>query len=776
MPYLLEVVLRIPVNKTFFYYSEDEVKVGARVIVKYHNKEKIGVVIRREECNNSLRYRYAHIKEILDKKPLIREWMIEVAEWMAIRYLTYLNKCLSVVFPFGLFFSYDEYLVPVSSQFFLFQDKNIQEVLNKIRELKEVTIKELEHIFPDYNIEKIINYLLSERLIGIVEEYKAKVIEPLPHLLMVNKNRFEESIKNSPEMQKILERYGNGGSFSPYDLMASLKIRIPVIRKLLREGFLIEVREQDKNFTGEGLPRTLEGIVNEVFKTLYQEDEVYVKICLEENKLLVALSIIECFLRERGGPILLIVPEINISEKLFYFFKKKIKNVVCYHSRIYSGRREIIWEDILSNKNLRDTLIIGSRSAIFLPFEELPLVIVMDEGHYAYTEHKREPTWDLISTLRKIRSFLDFKMLFLSAFPSVRLYKDIKERKIKVIEHKDRDTFRPLIKVVKRENPNFLGAETVSIIKEYLKKGKKVLIIHSQKGYGKMLMCNECEEIIKCIYCENPLIYLKKEDMLMCGNCLATYEPPYKCPYCEKNAITFLKPGIEKIEAILQSIIQNLKDCVLVNLDKVKNLDSLSLCSKAKVYISSKIFFHLEDKVDLIVFSSLENLFQSFEHVTDELVFQRMMTIIEEHTNKGKYPFVIIDTSGRLKYSLLDYFIFSKYEDYILELLKVRAITGLPPFNVLIRIEISENSKESLNKSLKVLQKKLEEIKDKILMDISLPRVMLTKKRKVLAAIYLKEKKDITKEVFTFLIKVFEDIRLRYLSPSGKLFVKVYEK
>lgn len=262
----------------------------------------------------------------------------------------------------------------------------------------------------------------------------------------------------------------------------------------------------------------------------------------------------ECI--RKGLSCIVLVPEIILTNQIVQRFVKIFgDNVVVFHSKLTKAERYNNWERLRRGDS---KIIIGARSAIFAPIENIGLIILDEEHDSSYKQeemtryHARK-----VALIRGQKQ--NCPVLLGSATPSIESYKKALSGEYKLLELKERIYLQPLpkVQVIDMKEELFYGNRTVfsealrELIKETLTRKKQMILLLNRRGYSTFVLCRDCGESIQCPHCDTSMIYHKENERLRCHYCEFSEPVPTECPHCGSKKIKFFGTGTQKVEEAL---------------------------------------------------------------------------------------------------------------------------------------------------------------------------------------------------------------------------------
>jgi len=252
--------------------------------------------------------------------------------------------------------------------------------------------------------------------------------------------------------------------------------------------------------------------------------------------------------------VLILVPEISLTPQIIAYFEKSLGiSATVINSKISEGERQLAWENIWKNES---KLIIGSRSAIFAPFQTLGMVIV-DEEHENSYKQDQSPRYKVHTIINNLqRQNTDLKVVFGSATPSIETAEELKDFTI-ILKERFSKTPLPQVEIIdlreefKKQNYSIFSDRLKEEISKSLNKKEQIILFLNRRGSASSIVCRDCGFTAKCQKCETPLTYHSKtlqNPKLICHHCGQITQPINTCPNCQGHHIRFLGIGTQKIE------------------------------------------------------------------------------------------------------------------------------------------------------------------------------------------------------------------------------------
>lgn len=277
------------------------------------------------------------------------------------------------------------------------------------------------------------------------------------------------------------------------------------------------------------------------------------------------------YARSLGGSVLILVPEIALTNQMVDYFSARFgDDVVFIHSKLSKGER---YNNRMRVKNGKSHIVIGSRSALFMPFSDLSLIIVDEEYDSSYKQDET-PFYNGRDAAKKLAFLHHCPIVLGAATPSIGTYAAAKAGQIGLIEMKERVHHTPLpkIHIVDMKLESNMAEESIFSrtllvsLQRTLAAGNKAILFLNRRGYSTSLICQDCGYVFKCPNCDVSLVYHKEAQKLKCHYCECVFPLPRRCPECGGIHISYTGRGTEKAEEQLQAILPEAR-CVRLDLD-----------------------------------------------------------------------------------------------------------------------------------------------------------------------------------------------------------------
>ena len=552
---------------------EEAVCVGLRVMVPFgqRNTKREGYVIALTETTEVPAGKIKEIVEILDEgRPILTPPILELAKWMKKEYFCTLNQCLQAVMPAGIR-TKSVWYVELTEQTAELSEKEQQvaDVLTEqggaapLRELEQVFGNRTEYILRCLQEKKVVRLRQKTTRSTYKKEKRYVSLTENEELLAEAKEKAEKDKRLAGQL-RVLSAICSGESLSVEELKEKASVTDSPIHTLLQKGVLVEQRRQEKRdvFQLEDYTPTQPFYPTpeqaQALALLREEEQKEQKrpILLHgvtgSGKTEIYMQLIEHVIME-GKQAIVLVPEISLTPQIMERFISRFgKRVSVTHSRLSLGERLDQW------RKARDgeiSIIIGPRSALFMPFSNLG-VIVMDECHESSYISDVTPKYHTREVARKLSELTGALLVMGSATPDIDSYHRAVTGEFLLLQLKERTKGSRLPEVfvtdMRKEledgNRSAFGLPLQQAIRENLEKGQQTMLFLNRRGYSTFVSCRKCGEVLTCPSCNVSYTYHASDKALVCHYCGKEVPVPKTCPSCGSHYIRYFGTGTQKIE------------------------------------------------------------------------------------------------------------------------------------------------------------------------------------------------------------------------------------
>ena len=489
------------------------------------------------------------------------------------------------------------------------------------------------------------------------------------------------------------------------------------------------------------LNQNQEKALSEINATFQEKQVVLIHGITASGKTEIYIHLIDKLLK-KGNQVLYLVPEISLTTQIIRRLKNVFGNKVgIYHSKLNNYERVEIWEKVLlfqSNPKKGYQIILGARSAIFLPFSKLGLVIVDEEHENSFKQFDTSPRYNARDMAVILGNQFKAKVLLGSATPSFESYFNVIKGKYGLVNLFKRHTNVELPEIMvanlkqaykRKQMHSVLTPQLYELTETALEKNEQIILFQNRRGYSPYVECFTCGWIPKCKNCDVSLTYHKYKNRLTCHYCGYSQTLPDSCDNCGSHEIKTRGFGTEKIEDELKSLFRNAK---IARMD----LDTTQLKNAFE-----KIIHNLENKkTDILVGTQMVTKGLDFDHVSvvgilnaDNLInfpdfraheraLQLMMQVSGRAGRKNNQGKVVIQTS-QPEHPLFQLIRSQNYQAAFYELINERKLFKYPPFYRLIKLAVKHKNPDTVNRAAEYLANCLKKDKKLIILGPEFPLV-----------------------------------------------------
>ena len=521
-------------DRTFDYNipseMEDKIHIGSRVLVKFGNIKELkeGFVVNIKEKSE---FKVKDISKV-EEKDFIDEPKVKLAEWMAKRYFCNVSECIKLMLPPGTGTNNLENRAKEKTVRFIRLKKDSNEIEFDISEKKIKSDKQIRAL----------------RMLSKIGEIPSKELENLAEI--------------SSAILKTLEKNGY------IEFFDNTVERNPFIHKVVNETKNLQLTDEQKK-AYIAVEDAIDDMMNSEFLlfgiTGSGKTEVYIQL-IEK-----VLNI--------GKTSIMLVPEISLTPQTVDRFIARFgaENVAVLHSKLSVGERYDQWYKI---KNGEAKIVIGARSAMFAPINDLGLVII-DEEHDGSYKSESSPRYNVKDVARYLAKEYSIPIVFGSATPDMDSFYKASKGDIELLELTKRanNASLPIVNIVDMRaelangNRSSISMKLYELIKKNIQNQKQTILFLNRRGYSTFIMCRDCGYVAKCKNCNIALTYHSKENKLRCHYCGYETNPYNTCPDCKSKNIKYSGSGTQKLEEEINKIFPQAKT-IRMDVDTVTKKNS----------------------------------------------------------------------------------------------------------------------------------------------------------------------------------------------------------
>ena len=736
MQHFIQVILPLSLPQTFTYsVSEaefDYLKIGMRVAVPFgKSKFYTGLVFQLHHQAPTL-YEAKEIHQIIDDKPIVTEIQLQHWQWIASYYMCTLGEVFRCALPSAL--QLESETIVSAKKDFTVDEKELSDdeylLVQALKQQSSLKISEVSSILNKKKVFPIIQQLLAKNIITLqeemVEEYKPKLVryirlfsaynsnEKLEELLLVLKNaqKQKEIVLSYFQLQASTKKPISVKELTEFSGATSAVVKALIEKEIFEEYFIQQDRVSFDTVNESqlllSLPQT-QALLE--IETIFKNKEV----CLlhgitASGKTEVYVKLIESFL-EQKKQCLYLLPEIALTTQLVSRLTKHFGNkVAVFHSKYSNNERVEVWNQVL-NSSEKAQIIIGARSAMFLPFQDLGFIIVDEEHEQTFKQTDPAPRYHARDAVIVLANFHKAKVLLGSATPSIETYFNTQNNKYGLVELHERfgNAVLPEIELVDLKDSYFRKKMTghfsqnlIDAIAEALSNGEQIILFQNRRGYSPVIECMTCGHVPQCPQCDVSLTYHKFKNQLRCHYCGYGIAKPTNCHACSSIDLTSKGFGTEQIELELASLFPT------------KNIKRMDQDTTRGKYAFEKLIDSFKNReIDILVGTQMLAKGLDFDNVSlvgilnadsmlyfpDFRAFERsfqMMTQVSGRAGRSDKKGKVIIQTYNTNHNTIQQVVQNDYLSMFNEQLYERKIYHYPPYFKLIKLTLKQKDFDKL--------------------------------------------------------------------------------
>ena len=833
-----EILLPLPIPGTYTYRVPFELnqkaKVGQRAVVQF-GKTKImsGLIISlTEEVPDCTSIKY--LLDILDDDPVVNENQLKLWQWIASYYLCYLGDVMQVALPSALKLS-SESKIMLSDEFVLDSmalSDNEFLIVEALQIQPQLTITEVSKIIGYKKIMPLVKTMIEKKIIVMQEElqqkYKAKYER---YVRLTNTYRNEDAMRELmdtlskrayKQLELLMAFFVLGGSADndviASDLLKKANATSSILATLVDKGVFesyqkrVSRLKEYKALTDVStinLTEKQQEAYEEIQKGFEEEKPVLLHGVTASGKTEIYIKLIQEAIDE-GKQVLYLLPEIALTEQIINRLKKYFGDRVgVYHSRYDNNERVEIWQQVMNfrsqqtivngqqilgdsaTRRLGDSkyqIIIGSRSAVFLPFTDLGLIIVDEEHDSSFKQIDPAPRYSARDLAVLMSKMFHARLLMGSATPSFESYYNARQNKYHLVTITERYGGVEMPEIIvddlrvetrrKTMQANF-GKTLVDAMNKTLEEKNQVILFQNRRGFSLRIECEHCNYIPQCINCDVSLIYHKNQNILKCHYCGYTTSVPTECPSCRSTDLKMHGFGTERIEDDLKVVFPEANSSRL-DLDTTRTKNSYQHILEQFQNKETNILVGTQmvtkgldfDSVKVVGILNADNMLTFPDFRAYERSFQLMEQVSGRAGRKGDKGKVIIQTYQPQHPVILNV-ITHDYVRFYEEQMPIRRQFNYPPYSRLVMIRLKDVDSQKLNKAADELAKIFRQVFKENLLGPEYP-VVSRVKNQYIKQMLIKINKDLNSaKVKAFINKTIEDFKHNNDFKSVKIQIDV---
>ncbi|MBO5809795.1 MAG: primosomal protein N' [Bacteroidales bacterium] len=753
-----EILLPLPIPGAYTYRIpfelNEKVKVGQRAVVQF-GKIKImsGLIISLSknvpDCTN-----IKYIIDILDDEPVINQNQLKLWNWISSYYLCYLGEVMQAALPSALKLS-SESKISLDDDYKL-DSENLSDneflIVEALQIQPQLTITEVSKIIGYKKVMPIIKTMIEKKIIVMQEELQQKYKAKYERYVRLSNTYRDDAAMHElmdslskrayKQLEMLMAFFVLGGSADNDVLVselmkkanASSSIMSAMVEKGIFESYQKRVSrlKEYKALTSVDTIQFTEKqqeAFDDIHKGFDEEKPVLLHGVTASGKTEIYIKLIQEAIDE-GKQVLYLLPEIALTEQIINRLKKYFGDKVgVYHSRYDNNERVEIWQQVMNfrssgvqefrnsgkvGQGSKYQIIIGSRSAIFLPFNDVGLIIVDEEHDGSFKQIDPAPRYSARDLAVVMSKMFNARLVLGSATPSFESYFNAKQNKYHLVTITERYGGVEMPEIIvddmrietrrKTMQANF-GKVLIDTMNKTLEEKNQVILFQNRRGFSLRIECDHCNYIPQCINCDVSLTYHKNQNILKCHYCGYTSNVPAECPSCRSTDLKMHGYGTERIEDDLKIVFPEANSARL-DLDTTRTKNSYQYILEQFQNKETDILVGTQmvtkgldfDSVKTVGILNADNMLTFPDFRAYERSFQLMEQVSGRAGRKGDKGKVIIQTF-QPQHQVIQNVMSHDYVRFYEEQMPVRRQFNYPPYSRLILIRLKDVDSMKLNKA-----------------------------------------------------------------------------
>lgn len=762
----IDVILPLPLGNTFTYSVPDEwagsVCTGMRVVVPFGRKKMYTGIVSVIHSMAPTLYEAKEIICLLDEHPVVRFPQLKFWEWMSAYYMAYPGEVYQAAIPAGLKLESETQvrINPAYEEETTLTEKEYK-IIDALSDGKIHTVSDLNKVTEMRDTLPLLKKLMEKGLVEVSEELTEKYRPKTENYI-----RLTSEAASEEELRRIFDELSRSRK------QLELLMKYIELSKCLSKNNIVEVSKKELLEKSGCSPAVLNGLTGRNVLEIYQKEtgrldrsEVlteekhplneYQQTALEEinrqftdmktvllhgitssGKTELYIHLIEKTLSEKKQ-VLYLVPEIALTTQLTSRLKRIFGNkLAVYHSRFSDAERVEIWNSLLHDKGCE--VVIGARSALFVPFRKLGLVIVDEEHETSYKQFDPAPRYNARNAAIVLASLHGANTLLGSATPAIESYFNAKTGKYGYVALNQR--YREM------ELPDILIADTkeayrkkqmeghftpllLEKIRKALQNNEQIILFQNRRGYAPYLECRGCAYVPKCKNCDVSLTVHKFLNKLTCHYCGYTEHIPELCPVCNTPQLEHRGFGTEKIEQEIEEFFPQ-AHVSRMDVDTTRNKKSYDKIitdfeqGKVDILVGTQMVTKGLDfeRVSLVGILNADNMLNFPDFRSHERAFQLMAQVSGRAGRKNKRGTVVLQTSAP-EHPVIGQVLRNDYAAMFSTQCTERGQFGYPPYTRLIEITLRHRDVKTTERAAQELAAEFRKVFGKRVFGPNIPPV-----------------------------------------------------
>ncbi|WP_116126954.1 primosomal protein N' [Lewinella sp. IMCC34183] len=735
-----DVVLPLALAQTYTYSVPEELvgglREGQRVEVQFsRNKHYAGIV--RHLHGTAPGFKTRPILSVIDVEPLLTARQLRLWDWMADYYCCTLGEVMTAGLPSHLKMASETIITlgPLFSDDVTELSGDEYLVVEALTLQPELSLKDIRDILQRKTVYPVIRSLLDRHVIlpkeHFVDPYKPLEVKCVRFGTACRTEAEQvaafDKVARSEKQTAVLLEYIQYSRTQPYVRRADLSKRTGASDAVIKAMVKKEIFEfYDREISRIGG----EEIVAEPGALSAQQTEALAAVrgCHADGKAALLHGVTSSgktrvyleLMQEAiaaGEQVLYLLPEIALTGQIIKRLQRVLGDrIMVYHSRLNNMERVEIWKAVLSGK----TSVVGPRSALFLPFTNLGLVVIDEEHDPSFKQHDPNPRYNGRDVALYLARQHGARAILGSATPSLESWENARTGKFGLVTLTERfgGIAPPRVEVAnsretdeKGNHHPFFTPTLLNAIRATLERGEQVILFQNRRGFAPVYFCPTCEWTVECVNCDVSLTYHKFQHRLRCHCCGYTMAPPEQCPACGEPQLKLSGTGTEKIEDELKIFLPEAR-VARMDLDTTRGKNALGKlmeqfeAGQLDILVGTQMVTKGLDfaKVGLVGVISADQLLRFPDFRADERAFQLMLQVAGRAGRRDRQGQVIIQAHEETHPVLTDV-LAADYDSFIRREANNRQQLHFPPYGKMIRLQLRHTRRNTAEEGAKLMGK-----------------------------------------------------------------------
>ncbi len=735
----IEVILPLAIPKTYTYSVplnlQKKIKIGCRTEVVFGKNKKYAGIVKSVSITQPS-YETKDILNIIDEEPVVYPQQLDLWKWISDYYMCSEGEVMAAALPTHLKLSSETILIYNEEYGDDFYELDNEEYLvaEALLIKKELRLSEVQMVSDIIHVYPLIKRLIEKKVCYAWEAFNDTYKEKTENYIILNPEfdndeKLNELLNNSraPKQMELLLSFlhfmKTQGEVSQSELLKKSGASAAQLKGLTDKNVLfIERRSVDllkslpkKSDIKFELNGSQKKALNEIDAALVNKDVCLLHGVTSSGKTQLYIKQIEKFI-EAGKQVLYLLPEITLTAQIIRRLQINFGgNIAIYHSKFNNNERVELWN---KTKTGELKIILGVRSALFLPFKNLGLIIIDEEHDPSFKQQEPAPRYNARDTAVFYASLFKAKVLMGSATPSIESYYNALKNKYALVHLNERygGIKLPEIKIIdtravaaSKKGKVMISPQLKAAVESALGNDRQVILFQNRRGYAPFLICGTCGFIPRCENCDVTLTLHKFSNKLHCHYCGNTYAKLTACLAC--GSVNWIEKnfGTEKIEEELNNDFPNNR-IARMDVDAVKGKNAhdtlIKLFEQHRLDIlvgTQMVVKGLDfEKVSLVGILDADGLLSFADFRVNERAFQLMEQVSGRAGRKTEQGLVLIQAS-KINHPVLLFLQEHDFEKFYENEIGMRKQFFYPPYSRLIRLTLKHKIKETVQDAAEVL-------------------------------------------------------------------------